>query len=62
MVFARQAGALLTYEYTDADGNFVLRLAPGAVAELSLEGGAPGDVQRGVVAGTEGVDFVLAER
>jgi hypothetical protein len=60
VVFARDpAGALLTYEYTDAAGEFLLRLPPGATADLTVEGFAPTEGLRGVHAGRRGVDLVV---
>lgn len=45
LVFAREAGGgLLTYEYTDPEGRFHLRLPPGASADLSILG--PDEIER----------------
>ena len=60
VVFARDAsGALLTYEYTDAAGEFVLRLPPGATADLSVDGYPPTEGLRGVRAGSRGASVVV---
>lgn len=60
VVFARSpAGELLTYEVTAADGTFLLRLPPGAVADLAVGKEAPHRiVTRGVRAGATGIRLV----
>ncbi|MCA8954238.1 MAG: carboxypeptidase regulatory-like domain-containing protein, partial [Planctomycetes bacterium] len=61
MVFARDDdGKLVTYDYTDADGTFVLRLQPGTTVHLAVGTEDPHRiVQRDVVAGTRDVQIRL---
>ncbi|HEB52696.1 MAG TPA: hypothetical protein ENI87_05530, partial [bacterium] len=62
MVFARTAGGeLVTYEFTDPDGTFVLRLPPGSIVDLCVGKENPRRVAlRGVRAGATDVRLVQA--
>lgn len=62
MVFARgQHGGLVTYEFTDARGAFVLRLPPGAQVDLAVgKRAAHRIVLRSVQAGAAGLRVVRA--
>tara|TARA_R110002094_G_scaffold133900_7_gene126294 strand:- start:2727 stop:2927 length:201 start_codon:yes stop_codon:yes gene_type:complete len=56
---APAAGTLLTYDYADADGAFVLRLPPGAEVDLAVGRDASKTiVMSGVQAGACGLRVV----